>query len=1174
VSVTDLLAQLNEKNVTLSLRGDELVVHGKKRALAPSLLALLRENKKALLELIKAGEYIGPRDAVIDVPPNLIPPGSDVITPEMLPLAQLSKAEIEQIVVRVPGSAANVQDIYPLTPLQEGMLFHHLMESEGDVYLTPELLSFDTRERLERFLQALQAVIDRHDILRTAVQWEGLREPVQVVWRRAPLVVEEAEIELTNGDVAEELYARYDPRRNQLDIRVAPLMRVYIANDVRKGRWVMLNLFHHLVIDHTAFEVLLEEIRAHLLDRVEQLPEPLPFRNFVVQARLGVSQEEHEAFFRGMLGDVDEPTAPYGLIDVQKDGAEIREAWRGVDMQLCVRLRQRARALRLAAASLYHQAWALVLARVSGRDDVVFGTILFGRMQGGEGADRVLGMLINTLPVRIRVGDESVEESVQQTHRLLTQLLRHEQAPLALAQRCSAVEAPTPLFTALFNYRHSAAAETTAGAADEMLQVWEGVELLRSEERSNYPFGLIVDDLGEGFLLKVQAQSPIDPDRICSYLHIALEQLVEALEHAPATPMRNLDVLPASERHQLLVEWNETGRLYPQDRTIHELLAEQAERTPERIALVSERQAMSYRDLNLRANQLGHYLRRLGVGPEVVVGVCLGRSVEMVVAVLGVLKAGGAYLPLDADSPLERLSFMLEDAGAGVVLTEQKLERRLPAFWGQTVLMDAGWERIGEERDSEPESEAKAENLAYVIYTSGSTGRPKGVMVAHRGLCNLVEVEKRVFGLGERSRVFQFASLSFDASVWEIFSALAAGGSLHVYARERTMPGDELVSILKEDQITMVTLPPTALEALAQEELSNLQTVIAAGEACTAEIVEKWAVGRKFFDAYGPTEATVCVTMSECEAGHNRRPTIGRPIANAQVYILDREMKPAPVGVRGDMYLSGVGVARGYLGRPELTAERFVPNPFGDEGRERLYQTGDVARYLSDGSIEFIGRADDQIKVRGYRIELGEIEAVLNEHRSVRRSAVVAEEDENRSTRLVGYVAGGDGVTVAELKRHVRERLPEYMVPESIMMLEEMPVNANGKIDRKRLPSIKDAGRQPEQEYVAPRTPVEELVASIFEEVLKVDRVSVHDDFFKIGGHSLLATQVTSRVRSIFKLEIRVGNIFEAATVETLAKLLIAKEPKPGQTEKIAAIINKLGHMTEADADAELANLN
>jgi hypothetical protein len=274
------------------------------------------------------------------------------------------------------------------------------------------------------------------------------------------------------------------------------------------------------------------------------------------------------------------------------------------------------------------------------------------------------------------------------------------------------------------------------------------------------------------------------------------------------------------------------------------------------------------------------------------------------------------------------------------------------------------------------------------------------------------------------------------------------------------------------------------------------------------------------------------------------------------------------------MYLSGVGVARGYLGRPELTAERFVPNPFGDEGRERLYQTGDVARYLSDGSIEFIGRADDQIKVRGYRIELGEIEAVLNEHRSVRRSAVVAEEDENRSTRLVGYVAGGDGVTVAELKRHVRERLPEYMVPESIMMLEEMPVNANGKIDRKRLPSIKDAGRQPEQEYVAPRTPVEELVASIFEEVLKVDRVSVHDDFFKIGGHSLLATQVTSRVRSIFKLEIRVGNIFEAATVETLAKLLIAKEPKPGQTEKIAAIINKLGHMTEADADAELANLN
>jgi aryl carrier-like protein len=503
---------------------------------------------------------------LFEAPPNLIPPACEAITPEMLPLAQLTQREIDNVVGRTPGGAANIQDIYPLAPLQEGMLFHHLLETEGDVYLGSTLLAFDTRALLDRFLQTLQVVIDRHDILRTAVLWEGLSEPVQVVWRHAPLVVDEVSFDAGAGDVAEELFARFDPRRYRFDVRQAPLMRVFIAHDARKDRWIMLHLFHHLSIDHVAFEVLLEEIQAHLLGRAEHLPAPLPFRNFVAQARLGVSREDHEMFFRKMLGDVDEPTTPYGLIDAQGDGSDISEAWREVDAGLVSRLRRISRTLGVSPAILYHLAWALVLRRVSGRDDVVFGTVLFGRLQGVEGSHRALGMLINTLPVRIQVGEKSVEESVRQTHQLMTELIRHEHAPLSLVQGCSAVEAPTPLFSAHLNYRYSGGGEREVGGAEDGLRAWEGVDHLMGGDRNSYPFSMIVDDMGERFILGAQVQSPAEPDRICEYMHTALEQLVDALEHAPATPVRNLDVLPGSERSQLLMEWNENGNSGSQNR--------------------------------------------------------------------------------------------------------------------------------------------------------------------------------------------------------------------------------------------------------------------------------------------------------------------------------------------------------------------------------------------------------------------------------------------------------------------------------------------------------------------------------------------------------------------------------------------------------------------------------
>jgi arthrofactin-type cyclic lipopeptide synthetase C len=507
-------------------------------------------------KLAELAAAVGPQETVIEVPPNRIPEGCMVISPEMLPLVRLTAEEIERIVSKVPGGAANIQDIYPLAPLQEGILFHHLMGGEGDPYLLSTEFSFDSRARLNAYVKAMQAVVDRHDILRTAVVWEGLPEPVQVVWCKAVLPVEEVEIDPVVGDVAKQLYERFNPRRYGIDVRQAPLLRIYVTHDPVQQRWLMMLLRHHLTGDHSTQEIMQEEIAAHLLDQADRLPAPLPFRNLVAQARQGVRKEEHEAYFRQLIGDVEEPTAPFGLLDVQRDGTGIEDARLEVDAEVARLLRKHARKLGVSPASICHLAWAQVLARVAVRGDVVFGTVLLGRMQGGAGSDRAMGLFINTLPVRISIGDEGAEASVRRIHRQLAELLRHEHTQLAQAQRFSAVPTHTPLFSALLNYRHSKGG--AQAQSEESKRAWEGIEALYAEERSNYPLTLNVDDLGEGFRLTVLVKASIKPMRVCEYMHTALASLVGALDTAPAKAVHSLEVLPEDERRQVLYGWNDT----------------------------------------------------------------------------------------------------------------------------------------------------------------------------------------------------------------------------------------------------------------------------------------------------------------------------------------------------------------------------------------------------------------------------------------------------------------------------------------------------------------------------------------------------------------------------------------------------------------------------------------
>jgi amino acid adenylation domain-containing protein len=650
-------------------------------------------------------------------------------------------------------------------------------------------------------------------------------------------------------------------------------------------------------------------------------------------------------------------------------------------------------------------------------------------------------------------------------------------------------------------------------------------------------------------------------------------QYIRILEQALEDSSRSisaLQIVSEEERHQLLVSWNNTS-VARASTTVQRLFEEHAARTPDAIAIVFEDVQLSYAEVNRNANQLAHRLRTLGVGPEVPVAICLERSPELVIGMLAILKAGGAYLPLDPAYPQERLTYIIRDSGVSVALSSTRHVEKLSGHEIQVLSLDIEAITIAFESEENPTVEVAEDNLAYMIYTSGSTGRPKGVLLQHRGLSNLVHAQAEGFGVDSSSRVLQFASASFDASVSEIMVTLASGATLVLAPQTSLMPGEPLARFLREKSITIVTLPPSALAVMPETELPSLQTLVVAGEACPASIVARWSKGRRFLNAYGPTENTVCASIAVCEDDGNK-PSIGKPIANATIYLLDQYFEPVPAGVPGQLYIGGDGLARGYLNRPELTAERFIPHHFSSIAGQRLYDSGDRARYLPDGSIEFIGRLDQQVKIRGFRIEIGEIEAVLNEYEGIGEAAVVVSPASTGEQRLVAYVVAAPGTTgeAREWRSYLKERVPEYMIP-VIVAIQEMPFTVSGKIDRQALVAL-GVGEEGAA-YEAPRTAIEESLVEIWQQVLGVERVGINDNFFELGGHSLLAMQLNSRVCQMFQIEIGINSIFGAPTIATLAEL-IEKEQAGQQIDdtSLEDMLREIESLSMDDIDNALAD--
>ncbi|HEX2094823.1 MAG TPA: amino acid adenylation domain-containing protein, partial [Longimicrobiaceae bacterium] len=996
---------------------------------------------------------------------------------------------------------SGVENVYVLSPVQFGMVFHDLYSPDSGAYLNQYVFSLRGRLDPRVLRQAWEHVLLHCPVLRTAVVWEGVAQPVQVVFRRAALPWEAHDWRGSPGGEQQAQLHRFleGQRGSRFDLLRPPLMRLALLQ-LGDEAFELVWSYHHVLLDGWSISLVLQDVLTcyDSLRRgsVPVLPRRRPYHDYIAWLqRQDLSAAE--AYWRSTLEGFISPT-PLGVDRAPGVTPAGQTAFGTTERHLSVRatggLRAFAKQHRLTVNTLVQGAWGLLLSRYSGEEDVVFGATVAGRPPGMAGMEAMVGLFINTLPVRLRVeGWRRMDGWLRQLQTEQLDARAYEYSPLPEVRRWSEVPAGVPLFESIVAFENHPIEEMEGGGARGFAVVgWS-----RSGQ-GHYPLALLVLP-GERTSLQLEYDGVRIAAEAAERMMGHLEAVLEVMVAGPAQRLSEVSLLRDSERIQVLEAWNDTVAVYPQA-CIHELVSMQAARTPDSIAVVFEGGSLTYTELEMRSNRLAHHLRRLGVGAEVRVGVCAERSAELVVALLGTLKAGGAYVPLDPSYPAERLAFMLRDARPPVLLTRAGLSPGLPAGDAAVLCLDRDADRIEAESAAPLAQRVDPDALAYVIYTSGSTGRPKGAMNAHRGVVNRLLWMQEAYGLDASDAVLQKTPFSFDVSVWELFWPLLAGARL-VLAR----PGGHrdpayLAEVVERECVTTLHFVPPMLDAFLEgaevERCGSVRRVVCSGEALPWELTERFfaALPRaELHNLYGPTEAAVDVTYHACGSEAGRVVPIGRPVANTRVYVLDREMNALPAGVPGELYIGGVQVGRGYLGRAGLTAERFVPDPYGAAGG-RLYRTGDRARWLHAGEVEYLGRTDHQVKVRGFRIEPGEIEAALREHTGVREATVVAREDGPGDRRLVAYLAldGGAGATSREVQAYLAERLPEHMVPSAVVLLERLPLNANGKIDRSALPPPEWGAASP---YVAPRTAAEEVLSAIWAEVLGVERVGVEENF-------------------------------------------------------------------------------
>ncbi len=1034
---------------------------------------------------------------------------------------------------------------------QQRLWLLNQLEGPSATYNMPLALLVNGPLQVAALEQAIAEIVRRHEVLRTTFKMVN-GSPVQVINPVPSMdlaivnllrIEQKHQCALVQQLVKEE--AQYP-----FDLSEDTLLRVKLLQ-LQQSEHVLLLVMHHIISDGWSLGIFIRELSALYQAFCWQEPSPLPelliqYADFAYWQRQWLSGEVMETqlnYWQQQLAG-----AP-SLLELPTDRPRPpQQTFRGsaVEFKLSSELTQKLVALSQKSGTTLFMTllavFAILLKRHSNQSDIVIGSPIANRNHSG--VESLIGFFVNTLVLRIQLEENpTFLELLEQVREKTLGAYEHQDLPFEkLVEELQPERSLsyTPLFQVMFVLQNAPISKLE-------LPHLTMTPLKMENVIAKFDLTLQMEETEAGLSGELIYNKDLFDAATISRMAGHLQVLLEGVAANSQQRIGQLPLLNPSEQHQLLVEWNDTQVDYPQDKCIHQLFEEQVERTPNAVAVVFEKQQLTYRELNNRANQLARYLQTLGVKPEVMVGICVERSLEMIIGLLGIFKAGGAYVPLDPAYPEDRLSFMLSDSQVPVLLTQQKLVANLPECAARIVSLDADWGVISQESYINVNSDVQPENLAYMIYTSGSTGKPKGVLVAHSGLCNLALAQIKVFDVHPDSRVLQFASFSFDASISEVVMTLCVGARLCLGTRESLLPGAGLTQLLQNLGITHVTLPPSALAAMPNAEFPDLRTIIVAGEACPPDLVAQWSKGRRFINGYGPTESTVCATTAVCTNSTSQLP-IGRPIDNIQLYILDPYLQPVPIGVPGELHIGGAGLAKGYLNRPELTLEKFIPNPFDnalqeDQRSTKLYKTGDLVRYLPDGNIDFLGRIDQQVKIRGFRIELGEIEAALSLHTDVREAVVVVKEDQPGGKRLVAYIVPNhvynqERITTSKLRSFLKESLAEYMLPSAFVMLEFLPLTPNGKVDRKALSTMEVAHSELESNLVLPRTSVEEMLADIWAEVLGLEQAGVHSNFFELGGHSLLAVQLISQINQKLEKDIPISTLFQHPTIVELATLV------------------------------------
>ncbi len=1092
-------------------------------------------------------------------------------------LSELSASQRAALVMRLKKKSAELtpeQTIprrkdsgpVPLSFAQQRLWF---LEQLGDSnYIVPATSHLTGRLDLEALERSLNEIVRRHEALRTTFTMiDG--QPMQVIAPRLPLALPLLDLyQLPADERAVEIRRLREEALRPFNLERGPLIRASLLRLAEEEHLLLLSM-HHVVSDGWSLGVLIGELAAlydgFVKGQAPSLPElTIQYADFAVWQRRWLSGEVLErqlAYWKETLGGsppvlelpTDKPRPAVqtfeGSFLTGEIGPELTEALKDLS--------------RREGVSLYMTllaAFKTLLARYAGQEEVVVGTPIANR--NWIDIENLIGFFVNTLVLRTDLSrNPPFNELLKRIREVTLGAFAHQDVPFEkLVEELQPERdlSRTPLFQVMFSLQN---------APMPPLELAQVTMTLLQDETTTAQFDLTLDvtERPHGMECLLEYSTEVFERSTVQRILTHFTNLLESIVTNPEQRLRELPMLTDAERRQMLVEWNDTAREYVRERCIHQLFEEQAERTPEAVALALDDECVTYAELNRRANQLGHYLMQLGVRPETRVGILLERSVEIPVALLAILKAGGAFVAFDPSYPPERLRYMLEDSDVPVLLTLERLAAGQPDHHARLVYLDTEWPSIAEHEVQNVQGGGNVSNLAYLVYTSGSTGRPKGILIEHRSLVNATYGFINNHRMSSRDRLLQFASLSFDVAAEEFFSTWLSGGCVVMRPEQVAISYAEFVALLQLERVTVVNLPASFwlewLTALADQGLEmpqSLRRVVVGNEKTLEETLARWqrliGPGIGWCNAYGPSETTITASNYE-PAGEGlareEKSTvpIGRPVMNVEMYVLDSAQQIVPTRVAGELYIGGAGVGRGYHKQSAQTAERFIPHPYSRKGGERLYRTGDAARQREDGNVEFLGRVDEQIKIRGFRIEIGEIEAVLAQHAGVRESVVLARDDGRGSPRLVAYVVGSNGnLSTEELRNYLRERLSDYMVPSSFVMLEALPRTPNGKVDRRSLPDADGARPDASEEYIAPRSAFERTIANVWQEVLKVEKVGVNDNFFGLGGHSLLLVHAQSKVSEALRVQVSMVEMFKYPTVGTLAEHLSGRQGSASAT--------------------------